>query len=285
MDNRTIAKRLTDYANFLEADEINLFRARAYRRAAETVLGLNEPAADLLSREGRPGLEALPGIGPHLSFTIDSLIRTGELRTVRGAGHTDPRRLFASLPGVGPHLAYKISEVLHFTSLEDLEVAAHDGRLASIGVGPKRLRGIRDALASRLAPNRRPLTVLGEPSVADLLEIDQEYRKRADLELLPTISPRRFNPDNARWLPVYHATRGGWRYRAMFSNTALAHRLGQTHDWVVIYFNDGVNFGQRTVVTETRGELRGLRVVRGRERECRDHDPSLPPTPAPTMTA
>ena len=58
--------------------------------------------------------------------------------------------------------------------------------------------------------------------------------------------------------------------RLLFWNTALAHRLGQTHDWVVVYFDDGVISGQCTVVTETRGDLRGLRVVRGRERECRD---------------
>jgi hypothetical protein len=45
--------------------------------------------------------------------------------------------------------------------------------------------------------------------------------------------------------------------------------MGQTHDWVVIYFDDGFSKGQRTVVTETRGDLRGRRVVRGRESECR----------------
>jgi DNA polymerase (family X) len=284
MDNRTIAQRLTEYASVLEADEDNVYRARAYRRAAETILGLNEPAADLVTREGRAGLEELPGIGAHLSFTIDSLVRTGELRTVRGAGHADPRRLFASLPGVGPHLARTIHEQLGLTTLEELELAAHDGRLAGVGVGPKRLRGIIDALANRLARYRLPEPIAGEPPVAELLAIDREYRERADTSRLPTISPRRFNPDNEPWLPLYHTDRGGWRYRALFSNTALAHRLGQTHDWVVVAFNDGVNFGQRTIVTETRGELRGLRVVRGLERECRDHYQSMPTKPTHTMT-
>jgi hypothetical protein len=59
---------------------------------------------------------------------------------------------------------------------------------------------------------------------------------------------------------------------ALFSNTALAHELGRTHDWVVIYFGrDGGPEHQRTVVTETRGPLEGRRVVRGREGECREH--------------
>ena len=85
------------------------------------------------------------------------------------------------------------------------------------------------------------------------------------------LAPRRFNPENEPWLPLYHTRRNGWRYRALYSNTALAHRLGQTRDWVVIYFDDGFSSGQRTVVTETRGDLRGRRVVRGREWECREH--------------
>lgn len=272
MDNATIAKCLMDYANVLEADEDNLFRARAYRRAAETILRLNEPVADLLARDGRAGLEALPAIGSHLSFTIDSLVRTGEFRTVRGVGgHVDPRRLFSTLPGVGPFLARTIHEDLGIRTLEDLEVATHDGRLARAGVGPKRLRGISDALAVRLARSRLPEPVHGEPPVALLLAIDQEYRARIDTHLLPTITPRRFNPENEPWLPPYQTDRDGWRFRAIFSNTALAHRLGQTRNWVVITFNDGVNAGQRTIVTETRGDLRGRRVVRGRERECREH--------------
>lgn len=55
----------------------------------------------------------------------------------------------------------------------------------------------------------------------------------------------------------------------MFSNTAQAHRLDRTGDWVVIYFHDhhGAE-GQCTVVTEHQGALRGRRVVRGREPEC-----------------
>ena len=93
------------------------------------------------------------------------------------------------------------------------------------------------------------------------------------------MAPRRFNPEHQPWLPLFTTDRNGWRYRALFSNTALAHRLGQTHDWVVVYFNDGMTFGQRTVVTETRGDLRGRRVVRGRERECRDHSGPSPRTP------
>ncbi len=272
MDNRTIAEKLQAYADFLESKEANLYRVRAYRKAAETVLGLDRPVKDLLAAEGRAGLEALPGIGSHLSYTLEEIVRTGEFRTLNGDGRQiDPERVLCSVPGIGPRLARDIHQQLNIETLEQLELAAHDGRLGKLGVGPKRLRGIRDALAGRFARNRYPLPVRGEPGVADILAVDREYRRRSGLAKLPTIAPRRFNPGNEPWLPLMHVRRGGWRYRALFSNTALAHRLGTTKDWVVVYFDDAITTGQRTVVTETRGPLEGKRVVRGRERECLDH--------------
>jgi DNA polymerase (family X) len=67
---------------------------------------------------------------------------------------------------------------------------------------------------------------------------------------------------------VLHTTRGDCHVTALFSNTARAHELHRTHDWVVLYFDGRDGVRQCTVVTETRGTLADLRVVRGREREC-----------------
>jgi hypothetical protein len=272
MDNHTIASRLREYANYLESQEFNVFRVRAYRRAADMIGGLDRPLSEVLEHEGRSGLEALPGVGTHLSFTLEGLLRDGRFRTLGGdGGRIDPERLLLSVPGIGPGLARQLHDQLGVTTLEGLELAAHDGRLARLGVGPKRLRGIIDSLAGRLGGSLRTEPVGREPSVADLLAVDAEYRRRAEQHLLPTLTPRRFNPEGRAWLPMYQTDRGDWFYRALFSNTALAHRLNTTRDWVVIHFDDGTASGQRTVVTQTRGDLRGRRVVRGREDECRDH--------------
>jgi hypothetical protein len=280
MDNQTIARKLNDYATYLEGEDSNVYRVRAYRRAAATVLAQERALADVVNEKGRAGLEELPGIGTSLAYTIEELVRTGEFRTWRpDSGHVDPERLLTSLPGVGRQLAHVLHGELGITTLEEMERAAHDGRLARAGVGPKRLRGLIDALAGRLRRNRLPEPIQGEPSVATLLAIDEVYRRQADGDGLPLITPRRFNPEHEPWLPLFVTDRDGWRFRALFSNTALAHRLGKTRDWVVISFHDGFNSSQRTVVTETRGELRGLRVVRGRERECRAHYREHTPAP------
>lgn len=68
-----------------------------------------------------------------------------------------------------------------------------------------------------------------------------------------------------------HTEKEGWHFTTMFSNTARAHDLKKTRDWVVIYFECNGMEDQCTVVTEQSGPLKGQRVVRGREKECLAH--------------
>jgi hypothetical protein len=79
------------------------------------------------------------------------------------------------------------------------------------------------------------------------------------------------NPEGKRWLPILHVERDGYSFTALFSNTSRAHQLHTTHDWVVVFFERDGHESQCTVVTETHGHLKGRRVVRGREEECRLH--------------
>lgn len=111
--------------------------------------------------------------------------------------------------------------------------------------------------------------------MSELLDVDREYRSKARRRKLPRIAPRRFNPTLEAWLPVLHTQRGERHYTALFSNTARAHELGMTHDWVVVYRDDHGGDGQWTVVTARFGSLRGKRIVRGREDECQALEAAL----------
>jgi hypothetical protein len=226
----------------------------------------------VLCREGRDGLEALPGVGPSIAAAIEEMLHTGRWSQLfRLRGTLEPENLFRAVPGVGPVLARRIHDALQVDTLEALEIAAHDGRLAAVpGIGPRRAAIIRAGLATLLGrPRPRPRAGQAVPSVSLLLEVDDEYRRRAVAGELPRIAPRRFNPRGAAWLPVLHTQKGRWHFTALYSNTARAHELGTVADWVVIYFHtDADPESQCTVVTETRGELAGHRVVRGREAEC-----------------
>jgi Holliday junction resolvasome RuvABC DNA-binding subunit len=275
--NARCADRLREAADLLHAQGANPFRVSAYRGAADTILGLPEELTTIIERQGVPGLEALPGVGRGIASALLEMTRTGrwtQLERLRGTA--DPVQLLTSVPGLGHRLAERIHEELHVDTLEALELVAHDGRLESVpGVGPRRAAAIRanlQAMLSRSRP-RRPAasgSAADEPPVPMLLDVDREYRERSAAGTLPTIAPRRFNPSGEAWLPVLHTVRAGWHFTALYSNTAQAHQLGRTRDWVVVYFYDDEHTeGQHTVVSETHGPLAGRRVVRGREAECR----------------
>ncbi len=278
LDNQQIAERLDEVAGLLEAQGANVFRVRAYQKAAKTLRGLERQAHEILDADGMEGLTRLPGIGESLGRSIERLARTGRLGLLlRLRGHAGPEHLFTTLPGIGLETASRIHEQLGIDSLQELEAAAYDGRLAQVtGMGAKRIRGIREALAGRfrrqppaaaVPPRPRP----EPPLVAELLETDREYREKAKGGRLPRIAPERFNPTGEAWLPVLHTQRGNRQYTALYSNTARAHEMGMTHDWVVIYRDDHDGQGQWTVVTSRFGPLRGQRIVRGLETECADY--------------
>ncbi len=273
--NQDIARRLQEVAQLLEDQGANRFRVRAYRAAAETIERLAVPAAEIAQQQGTDGLQALPGIGVSLARSIHTLVITGRLPMLdRLRGRMDPVSLLTSIPGIGPALAHRLHNDLHIESLEQLEMAAHDGRLTDIeGIGPKKLQGIVDSLTARLGRVRKPAsrsraTTTREPSVDELLDVDREYREAAQAGRLQRIAPHRFNPKKEAWLPILHTQRGARHYTALFSNSALAHQLKKTRDWVILYYDDDHGERQCTVITSHQTPFSGKRIVRGREEDC-----------------
>lgn len=270
MNNHEIATTLGEAADLLEQTGANPYRVRAYRAAVSTIRRLDRSVTTILAEEGTAGLERLENIGPRLASTISQLAADGEWPLLdRLRADLSPEQLFDTLPGVGPELARRIHEELGVSTLEELELAAADGRLERVsGIGPTKAAHIREAITARLRRRRPAAPVAEPPPISELLSVDEEYRTKAEAGQLHKIAPRRFNPTGEAWLPVLHTRRGDRRYTALFSNTGLAHELGKTHDWVVLYYSrSGEQEAQATVVTETHGDLAGLRVVRGREEE------------------
>ncbi len=189
-------------------------------------------------------------------------------------GSADPEQLLSTIPGIGEKTASRLHQELGVDTLEELETAAHDGRLKAFGgFGPKKLAGVIDSLATRLRRVRTQVggaPAEGEPEVEELLDVDREYREQATQGRLRKIAPRRFNPRHEAWLPILHTTRGDRHYTALYSNTARAHQLGRTRDWVIIYLDHAHPDRQYTVVTAREGKFAGQRVVRGRESELMD---------------
>jgi DNA polymerase (family 10) len=280
--NDEIAGVLEQIADLLEAQNGNVHRIRAYRAGARTVRDFDGSVTELARDQGVRGLERLPNIGEGLGRIIERYVQTGHSRVLeRLQGQVSPEDIFTQVPGIGPELARRIADELDVHTLAELEQAAHQGRLGQVkGFGPKRIETVRLSLAGMLSrsaqrrarerskPDEEPEE---EPTVATLLDVDQEYRRRAQAGELRKIAPKRFNPENKAWLPILHTERGEWSFTALYSNTARAHELHKTDEWVVIYYDQDGEEDQVTVVTGIRGSLRGKRVVRGREQECSEY--------------
>jgi hypothetical protein len=245
---------------------------------------LSRSVADIFANEGIEGLEQIPGIGVTIARSIRDILLHGRLAMLdRLRGESNPIAILASVPGIGKVYAWRLHDDLGIETLEELELAAHDGRLEHYpGIGAKRLAGIRDSLAQRLGRIRRKRTpapptptltpsVAQMPSVSELLDVDREYRGKAAADTLTKIAPRRLNPAGETWLPIMHTARNGRHYTALLSNTARAHELGKTRDWVILFCDDGDAERRFTVITSEFGPLQGRRIVVGREAECEEY--------------
>lgn len=289
--NARVAEALAEAAAILESQGANPFRIAAYRHAAKTVEELPRNIATLFALHGPQSLTELPGIGEGISSAIAEMLLTGRWAQLeRLRGNLDPVAVFRTVPGIGGGLAERIHDTLQIDTLESLEDALESGELRSVqGIGPRREQAIASGLGPLLDRRRvrRPARrgdVDDLPDVALLLDVDREYRALARLGRLKTIAPHRNNPTGETWLPLLQTSRAHWHFTALYSNTTQAHRLGRTHDWVVIYYYDDRHLeSQCTVVTENHGVLLARRVVRGREAECRIHysatDPLFGATP------
>ncbi len=276
ISNEEIAAVLERVAELLEAQKADAFRVRAYRTAAHTVAQAKLTFAGLAHEP--VAMMAYPGIGSSIASAIQEYVATGCLRMLdRLEGQVSPEDLFMTVPGIGETLAHRIHDLLHIETLEDLELAAHDGRLEQVlGFSARRIEAVKNSLHAILSQSLRARArMIGVhknaqqlPPLPLLLEIDGEYRRKASANDLWKIAPLRFNPSGEAWLPIMHVVRDEWHFTVLFSNSARAHKLGKTHDWVIIFHEFDGHEGQCTVVTERKGTLEGQRVVRGREDEC-----------------
>lgn len=282
--NAQIADVLDRIADLLEVQDANPFRVRAYREGAQYLRDLDQSVADHIRRDDTEKLIDLPHIGRGIAAVIGEYVSTGKSGLLDDLeAKVSPEAVIGKVPGIGPELAARIVDKLDIESLPELEEAAHDGRLATVeGFGKRRVEGVLTALAGMLSTSaqarqrsRAPEVKASDsksderPSIELLLKVDADYRKQSEADKLPKITPRRFNPEGEAWLPVMRTKRDGWDFTALFSNTAKAHELEKTGDWVVIYYEKDGKERQNTVVTETQGALKDRRVVRGRDAESR----------------
>lgn len=130
----------------------NRFKVRAYENGAEALLGFTGDLEDAV-RTGR--LREVPGIGDTIFGNVRELVTTGRLRLYDELRASFPRGLSECLriPGLGAAKLRALYDSLGVDSLEALEHACREGRIANVrGFGQKSaehlLRGIAMVRAS-----------------------------------------------------------------------------------------------------------------------------------------
>lgn len=159
MENAQIAGALSEVADLLEMAGENVFRVRAYRRAVEAINSLGEPVEQVLARDPH----GVPGIGAGIAEHIQELLATGAIALVAELHRQFPPGVVSLLqvPGVGPKMAARVYQEIGVASVDELETAARDGRLATVTrVGAKLAESIlRNIQALRQRTGRTPIGV------------------------------------------------------------------------------------------------------------------------------
>ncbi len=177
MKNQEIAKIFNEIADLLEIKNENVFRIRAYRRAALNVEGLTKNVEDLSEKE----LTEVPGIGKDLAAKIGEYIKTGKMAAHEELKKQVPPVLLEleSIPGLGPKTALLLHEKLHIESVNQLEQLASAHRLAGLpGIKEKTEENILKGISMlKRGTERRPLgKVL--PIAQDIVD---QLKKKAPL--------------------------------------------------------------------------------------------------------
>lgn len=147
MNSQEIAEALQEIALLMALKGENPFKIRAYERGAEVVLSL-EDELDSLVADGQ--LREQEGIGEALAAKIQTLHKGGTVDLLQKLKEEIPHGLVEMLrvPGLGPGRIRTLNKVLGVESVDALEEACRDGRVATLkGFGKKSsermIRGIR----------------------------------------------------------------------------------------------------------------------------------------------
>jgi len=130
--NSDISKVFSDIADLLEMKGENKFKIRSYQQASRTIEQLPVEIEQMV-REGQ-SLEEIPGVGEAIAKKTMELVTTGRLRYYDELKAEFPEGIstLLDIPGIGPRTAIRLCNELGIYSIDYLESAILDGRVADL---------------------------------------------------------------------------------------------------------------------------------------------------------
>lgn len=170
MDKEKVAEVLVEIGTLLELKGENPFKTRAYLNAARTIEALSEPLETLVSEQR---LGTIKGIGDALQQKITELVTTGRLAYFEELKASVPPGLLALLEisGLGPKKIQALRQKLGVESVEALEQACKDGKVAELtGFGEKTQANLLEAIERRRLYASKHLLSVALAAAEPLLE-------------------------------------------------------------------------------------------------------------------
>jgi DNA polymerase (family 10) len=132
MKNSEVAKVFQDIADLLELKGENVFKIRAYQKASRAI-EYYPRELKIMIEEGED-LHDIPGVGEAIAKKATELITTGQLGYYENLKAEFPPGVtnLLTLPGIGPKTANKLSNELGVSSVDELERAINEGRVAKL---------------------------------------------------------------------------------------------------------------------------------------------------------
>jgi DNA polymerase (family 10) len=151
VDPRSAAHVLSTIAAYLELHGENRFKAKAYDTAAKALRGF--PADDLATALENGELAGVRGLGPATLAVVRDLVEHGQSRYLEQLRQTTPEGLLGMLdvPGLTPAKIFAIHDALGIETIDELEEAARDGRLAKL---PRYGKKTADRILAGIAMHR-----------------------------------------------------------------------------------------------------------------------------------
>lgn len=136
MHNIELAWLFKEIADLLEIKGENIFKIRAYQKAADTIATFSKDLTQATEKE----IAAIPGFGKALQEKTKEWIESGEIKYLNTLRAEIPQGLLeiAKVPGLGPKLVRRLYEELGIENSDQLMKAAKEQKIRKLkGLGAK----------------------------------------------------------------------------------------------------------------------------------------------------
>lgn len=191
MDKKQVIEILEEIGTLLELKGENPFKTRAYENAARALRGVSEDLNELVASNRLRGIK---GIGEAISEKITTLVTTGTLKYYEELRRSFPPGIMELLriPGLGPKKAKKLLDDLGVASIDDLEKACKENRVAKLeGFSAKSQQNLLDGIQQIRQFASRHLYHHAEHAARPLFEAVKKHAKVIRAELAGSLRRRK----------------------------------------------------------------------------------------------